>query len=699
MAMDVAGVSPARSAPCWRSPYSNPELEYLYLGSPQTSQCSPLMQQPSPIITNILQQTGNAYGDHQQLGYATPVYTQPGFVTAPGISIQPPNQSIFTPKPPQVIYTDAQFNDNIWSSLDSDVLDVQGPQYKISPEDISMVEAYAPPGYGHSRASHHTGYANAWAAANEHVHAHAQAIAGETHSSTHAGSTTHCAQPAMVQQRGFAAPQYPRVAIESPLDMMMQGPDTVSESVSSTDAQLSYASGFSNGNFRDSSSQPDSSIFVEPSHAAMQSDAFSALAPIRHLGEPRWAEQLLNLCAAAIASQNISRTQHLMWVLNDLASVSGDANQRFAAYGLRALFCRITGRMEAAATFMRPRHHDQEVSLGPKTVHRALVKFHEYVPWHQNCYSVTSHTLLEVCAGKSRLHLIDIGVGKGIEWPIFIDALVSRPGGPPSILRMTMIRDLRREELNISTAKSVNSEAADFMGRLVKFASLLGLRVEVNMVQKPLECITREDLKIRDGEILAVVCQFRLHRLSEEPPPRVSPAALPRLSPRDEFLEFIYSLEPHVFIQSDNDSDHCSHDFLTRFQNCMSFWWLCYESMGVGYAGRDPEERQILEYEGSMMMLNAVACEGVARIERNEAYDRWQRRITRAGFVPREVSEGAMKASQNLVANHNELWTVELVGTNCVSLQWRKQPTTFTSVWRAATFCPNLNCKCPLLHR
>lgn len=179
----------------------------------------------------------------------------------------------------------------------------------------------------------------------------------------------------------------------------------------------------------------------------------------------------------------------------------------------------------------------------------------------------------------------------------------------------------------------------------------------------------------------------------------MSPAALPRLSPRDEFLEFIYSLEPHVFIQSDNDSDHCSHDFLTRFQNCMSFWWLCYESMGVGYAGRDPEERQILEYEGSMMMLNAVACEGVARIERNEAYDRWQRRITRAGFVPREVSEGAMKASQNLVANHNELWTVELVGTNCVSLQWRKQPTTFTSVWRAATFCPNLNCKCPLLHR
>lgn len=36
----------------------------------------------------------------------------------------------------------------------------------------------------------------------------------------------------------------------------------------------------------------------------------------------RWAEQLLNLCAAAIANSGIARTQHLMWVLNDLASCS-----------------------------------------------------------------------------------------------------------------------------------------------------------------------------------------------------------------------------------------------------------------------------------------------------------------------------------------------------------------------------------------
>lgn len=494
-------------------------------------------------------------------------------------------------QPPHALYgvqgeTDSQQFDDIWSTLESDLTPVE---FNVTPEDISIVEAFAPPEYNHASmptpvatqprpgvAPNPTTDYRTWT-----MHSHttteepqsSSSGRGGYNTSTSTGNTTtftrhaqgfpqqqgveqgyahhHCKEPlAQNSDQGFrhsvALPnaEFRGVAVDPRLDFMdMAMEDQVSEGVSSSTSpgidqsqqaqQMPYEYGTHNnpGTFRDHqaaaqrSSQPEKNFREQmqsnPFGAAMgaalgahnggkpmQSEFSTLLAPgqsgIRHLGESRWAEQLLNLCAAAIASQNISRTQHLMWVLNDLASVVGDANQRFAAYGLRALFCRITGRMEAAATFMRPRHKEQEVSLGPKTVHRALVKFHEYVPWHQHCYTVTSQTLLEVCAGKSRLHLIDIGAGKGIEWPIFIDALVSRSGGPPSILRMTMIRDLRREQLNMRTAKSANSEAADFMTRLVKFASLLGLHVEVNNVQKPLECVTREDLRLRDGEVILI---------------------------------------------------------------------------------------------------------------------------------------------------------------------------------------------------
>ena len=462
--------------------------------------------------------------------------------------------------------SDTQQLDDIWSSLESDLLAHTSVEYRITPEDISMVEAYAPPGYmqpgaampiplaiqarpsfpPNRRPSVATDY-RPWTINSpvaEETESSSSGLGGHSTSASSTLSTRythgfpqqganqgyahHLRGEAIAQNSdkgfhlGVALPnaEYGSVAANPRLDFMdMVLDDQISDGISSTTSpsvnqsrqaqHMPYGYGaHSNhpGGFRDHhtaaerSSQPENNFREQ-----MQSEFSTVLAPgksgIRHLGESRWAEQLLNLCAAAIASKNISRTQHLMWVLNDLASVVGDANQRLAAYGLRALFCRITGRMEAAATFLRPRHKEQEVSFGRKTVHRALVKFHEYVPWHQNCYAVTSQTLLEVCAGKSRLHLIDIGAGKGIEWPIFIDALVGRSGGPPSILRMTMIRDLRREELNMHTAKSVNSEAADFMTRLVKFASLLGLHVEVNMVQKPLECVTREDLRLRDGEV------------------------------------------------------------------------------------------------------------------------------------------------------------------------------------------------------
>lgn len=789
----------------WVSPYSDPQLEYVYLGtphqgSPQTSQVASPQRWPMPDATlnpslappasNNVQYfqptsghptsgqptSGHAYIDHNgynaaPTGTAQPSYTMPSshfqlsqFQTVQRFGGVLSQETYEGPAVSELQY------DNIWSISESNFLAQRSPQFNVAPGDIDMVE-----GYGlNSSANMQTPMASQlqqggsvgnstgnWTmlsqspvlddvgSSSSGQGAYNSTITGQTsmggdnqgflHDHHHSEGSRDCDR-ALFQLGGMPLPNvgYGETVMNPRLDYMnIVMEDTVSDGVSSTstvdnrssrDARAQTPYGHDQSG--QGSSPLDSSVREQFQHNHQQRlehrEAYntsarsdyngqatatdndftqliaSGFSGIRHLGEPRWAMQLLNLCAAAIASRNISRTQHLMWVLNDLASVVGDANQRFAAYGLRALFCRITGRMEAASTFLRPRHYDQEISFGPKTVHRALVKFHEYVPWHQICYTAACQILMEVCAGKARLHLIDIGAGKGIEWPIFIDALVSRPGGPPAILKITMIRDQRREELNMRTAKSVNSEAADLMTRLVKFAGLVGLHVEVNVVTKALECVTREDLKIRDGETLAAVCQFRIHRLSEEVPDRATksnPTSRPLLSPRDDFFDFLFSLKPDVFIMSDNDSDHCSHDFLTRFQNAISFWWRCYESMDIGYNGRDSEERQIIEYEGGMMVLNMVACEGFARIERNESYPQWQRRITRAGFVPQNLSDETKKVCQTLISNHSEFWELSFTDSNVVNLLWRKQPTTFTSVWKMPqSYSSSSSCQSTLIH-
>ncbi|KAG0613671.1 hypothetical protein M758_6G120500 [Ceratodon purpureus] len=414
-------------------------------------------------------------------------------------------------------------------------------------------------------------------------------------------------------------------------------------------------------------------------------------------GDSRWAEQLLNLCAAAIASRNIGRTQHLMWVLNELASFTGDGNQRLAAYGLKALFCKITGGKEAAATWMRPFHH-QEKTLGPKAVHRALVTFHEFNLWHQVAYTVTNETLLEVFAGKSHLHIVDVGIIKGLQWPILIDALANRQGGPPSKLRITTIRHQNADAKMLNN--QVDKESADFMSRLETFAKVLGLNCELEMFVGPLESIKKEDLKLHDGEVLAVCCQFRLHRLSNLVSPKSHHNPNPsQLCPRDTFLEFMATLRPSVLVISENDVDMLSENFLTRFKEVVAFWWVFFESTHKAFKGREPEAQQIVEYEGAMIMLNGIACEGAERIERNDRHDNWMSRIRRVGFAPMCISEDTKKTVSVLLQNTgSEHYGISYShNTNCVNLSWKNQPVNFTSLWKAPS-CSRKLCKCNMLH-
>lgn len=146
-------------------------------------------------------------------------------------------------------------------------------------------------------------------------------------------------------------------------------------------------------------------------------------------------------------------------------------------------------------TYARPLHH-QEETLGPEAVHRALVSYHERCPWYHITYTVSNQTLLEVFEGKTHLHIIDIGVIKGFQWPLFIDALVSRAGGPPASLRITSIMEQRKPTLR---NRQADAHSAEFMSRLVTFARSLGLYLDLKtLMVGPVNSITLKDLKLRE---------------------------------------------------------------------------------------------------------------------------------------------------------------------------------------------------------
>lgn len=56
-----------------------------------------------------------------------------------------------------------------------------------------------------------------------------------------------------------------------------------------------------------------------------------------------WTTDVLVECARSISLSDSARVKNLLWVLNELASPYGDADQRLASHFLQGLFCKITG--------------------------------------------------------------------------------------------------------------------------------------------------------------------------------------------------------------------------------------------------------------------------------------------------------------------------------------------------------------------
>ncbi|KAJ7541853.1 hypothetical protein O6H91_10G079600 [Diphasiastrum complanatum] len=397
-----------------------------------------------------------------------------------------------------------------------------------------------------------------------------------------------------------------------------------------------------------------------------------------YIKDSRWGEQLLSSCASAIATRNIVRTQHLMWVLNDLASLAGDANQRLAAYGLKALFSRITGSVTAASAYHQ---RNPPASLGPRAVNHALLKFHDVNPWHQLLYTATNGVLLESVEGKNRIHVVDIGISQGTQWPTFIEALATRASGPPELLRLTMLDDPL-----VTPFKSIpqsGETSAEFKTRLERFAKVVGLHLEIQILTISLQDVTTEMLNLKSNEALGLCAQFRLHRLHETTADSddQGSCASTNLSPRDKFLKFLHDLQPQVVILNENDVDHLATDFLARFQKVTDYCWKFLDSMSTSFKGRDCEERQIIEYELAMSMLNNIACEGPLRFERNDTHTGWIVRMQKAGFSSDLPADDVMENVRVLLKKYDTNWDF-VVDENCVVLLWKQQPVTFCSVWR-----------------
>ncbi|XWS74120.1 hypothetical protein CRYUN_Cryun02cG0188300 [Craigia yunnanensis] len=228
----------------------------------------------------------------------------------------------------------------------------------------------------------------------------------------------------------------------------------------------------------------------------------------------------------------------------------------------------------------------------------------------------------------SVLHIVDFGILYGFQWPILIQHLSNRLGGPPK-LRITGIeipqRGFRPTERIEETGR-----------RLANYCERFNVPFEYNTIAaQNWEKIQIEDIKINSNEMIAVNTLFRFENLLDE--------TAEADCPRNAVLKLIRKMNPDIFVHSISNGCYNSPFFVTRFREALFHLSAIFDMFENTLGSEEPArlmfEREIYGPEA----VNAVACEGSARVQRPETYKQWQIRMIRAGFKPLPLDRELMK--------------------------------------------------------
>ncbi|OIT31194.1 PREDICTED: nodulation-signaling pathway 1 protein-like [Nicotiana attenuata] len=389
--------------------------------------------------------------------------------------------------------------------------------------------------------------------------------------------------------------------------------------------------------------------------------------------EGRWAEQLLNPCAAAITAGNLNRVQHLLYVLHELSSLNGDANHRLAARGLQALThylctpCSTSAPCASAGvtTF---------ASTNPKFFKNSLINFNDISPWFRIPSSIANSSILQILEEHDQppnLHILDIGVSHGVQWPTLLEELTHRSGGPPPLVRLTVITPTIEKDQLKNCPFVVGPAGYNFSSQLLAFAKAININLQINRLENyALQNLDSQVINSSSDETLVICAQFRLHNLKHSSPDE-----------RTEFLRILKSLEPKGVVLSENNMD-CScnscGDFATGFSRQVEYLWKFLESTSVAYKGRESAERRMMEGEAAKALTNMG--------EMNERKEKWCERMRNVGFAREMFGEDAIDGARAVLKKYDSNWEMRVDEKDgCVGLWWKGEPVSFCSLWKIDT--------------
>ncbi|KAL5206874.1 hypothetical protein ABZP36_035083 [Zizania latifolia] len=401
-------------------------------------------------------------------------------------------------------------------------------------------------------------------------------------------------------------------------------------------------------------------LTAEETAAATAAAAAAAAAAAKERKEERRRKQrdeeglhlltLLLQCAESVNADNLDEAHRALLEIAELATPFGTSTQRVAAYFAEAMSARLVSSCLGLYAPL-PNASPAAARLHGR-VAAAFQVFNGISPFVKFSHFTANQAIQEAFEREERVHIIDLDIMQGLQWPGLFHILASRPGGPPSVKL---------------TGLGASMEALEATGkRLSDFADTLGLPFEFCPVADKAGNLDPEKLGVTRREAVAV--HWLRHSLYDV------------TGSDSNTLWLIQRLAPKVVTMVEQDLSH-SGSFLARFVEAIHYYSALFDSLDASYSEDSPERHVVEQQLLSREIRNVLAVGGPARTG-DVKFGSWREKLAQSGFrVSSLAGSAAAQAALLLGMFPSDGYT--LVEENgALKLGWKDLCLLTASAWR-----------------
>ncbi|KAF3435278.1 hypothetical protein FNV43_RR22365 [Rhamnella rubrinervis] len=363
---------------------------------------------------------------------------------------------------------------------------------------------------------------------------------------------------------------------------------------------------------------------------------------------------LLLACAEAVAKEDYMLARRYLHHLNRVVTPLGDSMQRVASCFTEALSARLAATLTtkpSASTTTKPFSPFPPNSLEVLKIYQIVYQACPYVKF---AHFTANQAIFEAFEAEERVHVIDLDILQGYQWPAFMQALAARPNGAP-FLRITGV--------------GPSIEAVRETGRcLTELALSLHVPFEFHAVGEELEDLKPHMFQRRVGEALAVNSVNRLHRVPGH--------CLGNL------LAMIRDQAPNIVTLVEQEASHNGPYFLGRFLEALHYYSAIFDSLDATFPPESAQRAKVEQYIFAPEIRNIVACEGAERTARHERLEKWRKLMEGKGFKGVPLSANAVTQSKILLGLYSCDGYRLTEDKGCLLLGWQDRALIAASAWR-----------------